>query len=139
MSVEIPASHRDLLERPTYAVLTTIMPDGQPQSTVVWADVDGNTVRVNTARGRQKEINMTARPQVSLLAMEPDNPFRWIEVRGEVIEITEKEGEAHIDKLAREYVGAPGYYGHVADADLRQKETRVICRIKPTRVIPFGE
>lgn len=139
MPAEIPASHRDLLERPIYTVLTTLMPDGQPQSSIVWADIDGDLVRVNTARGRQKERNMAARPKVSLLAMEPDNPFRWLEVRGEVIEIIEEGGEAHIDKLAQEYVGKPGYYGHWAPAEAREQETRIICKIKPTRVIAFGE
>lgn len=82
---------------------------------------------------------MIARPQVSLLAMEPENPFRWIEVRGEVIDVTDEGGVEHIDKLAQEYVGAPSYYGNAAPAEAKDQETRVICRIKPTRVIAFGQ
>jgi PPOX class probable F420-dependent enzyme len=138
MSEQIPQSHRDLLEKPVYAVLTTLMPDGQPQSTVVWCDLDGDTVRVNTARGRQKERNMAARPKVSIITIDPNNPFRWIEVRGDVVEITEEGGEAHIDQLAQQYVGVQNYYGDFAPAEQRDQETRVICKIKPTRVVAFG-
>jgi hypothetical protein len=76
---------------------------------------------------------------VSIVAIEPENPFRWIEVRGEVIEITESGGVEHIDKLAKEYVGAPSYYGNSAPAEAADTETRVICIIQPTRVIAFGE
>ncbi len=134
----IPDSHRNLLEGPVFAVLTTLMPDYQPQSSVVWADFDGEYVLINTAKGRTKERNMAQRPKVSVLALDTNQPYRWIEVRGEVVEITEEGGVEHIDKLARMYTGQPGYYGYVAPAAQREKETRVICKIKPTRVIAFG-
>ena len=134
----IPDSHRDLLTGPVYAVLTTLMPDGQPQSSVVWADYDGEYVLVNTAKGRQKERNMAERPKVTVLAIDTDQPFRWIEVRGEVSEITEEGGVAHIDKMAQLYAGQPSYYGHVAPASQATQETRVICKIVPARVVAFG-
>lgn len=134
----IPDSYRDLLEGPIFAILTTLMPDGQPQSSVVWADYDGAHVLVNTAKGRQKERNMSARPKVTVLAIDTNQPYRWIEVRGEVVEITEEGGVDHIDKMARLYTGSPSYYGHVSPAAQADQETRVICRIRPTRVVAFG-
>ena len=138
MSVAIPESHRDLLTGPVYAVLTTLMPDNQPQSSVVWADFDGTHVMVNTAEGRRKERNMAERPQVSVLAIDTTQPFRWLEVRGEVVEITEVGALEQIDKLAQVYTGAPAYYGHVTPAEQKGQETRVTCKIKPTRVVAFG-
>ena len=139
MSATIPDSHRDLLEgKAAFAVLTTMMPDDQPQSSVVWIDVEGNNVLVNTAQGRQKARNMEERPRVSVVVIDPDNPYRYLEVRGQVTEITEQGAAAHIDKMARKYTGAPEYYGHAAPAEAKGKEQRVICRIAPTRVLAFG-
>lgn len=138
MSATIPKSHQDLLTGPIFAVLTTLMPDNQPQSTVVWADYDGNHVLVNTAAGRQKARNMAARPQVSLVAIDTNHPFRWLEVRGEVEEMTEEGAVESIDRLANIYTGAPSYYGHAAPAEQAEKETRLLCKIKPTRVIAYG-
>jgi PPOX class probable F420-dependent enzyme len=138
LSATIPASHEGLLTGPIFAVLTTLMPDGQPQSSVVWTDYDGTHLLINTAKGRQKERNMAERPKVTVLAIDTNQPFFWLEVRGEVVEITEEGGAEHIAKLANLYDGAPAYYGYVAPAELADKETRVICKIKPTRVIAFG-
>ncbi len=139
MTVEIPDTHKDLLGAPVFVVLSTLMPDGQPQSSVVWCHTDGSYVFVNTARGRQKEKNMATRPMATVMAVDPQNPFRWIEVRGTVEEITAEGGVDHINQLAKAYINAPSYYGGVASADLADKETRVICKIKATRVIAFGE
>lgn len=136
MTITIPDSHKDLLEKPVYAALTTLMPDGQPQSTVVWADYDGQYVRINVTRGRQKTKNMERNPKVSLLAVDPQDPFRWIEVRGTVEEITEQGGVEHIEALARKYVGR-GYYGDFAPAERRNQETRLLVKIRPTKVVIF--
>ena len=138
MSVAIPESHRDLLTGPVYAVLTTLMPDNQPQSSVVWTDFDGTHVMVNTVEGRQKQRNMAERPRVTVLAIDTTQPFRWLEVRGEVVEITEEGAMTQIDKLAQIYTGAPAYYGHVSPAEQEGRETRVTCKIKPTRVLAYG-
>lgn len=128
MSTVIPESHKKLLTDRYFAVLTTLMPDNQPQSTVVWADYDGEHVIVNTVLGRQKARNMAARPQVSLLAIDTNEPFFWLE-----------EGALdHINKLAKLYTGAPEYYGHVAPAEAKGKERRVICKIEPTRIVTSG-
>ncbi|MCC6456527.1 MAG: PPOX class F420-dependent oxidoreductase [Caldilineaceae bacterium] len=138
MSATIPESHRDLLTGPVFAVLTTLMPDNQPQSSVVWTDFDGENVLVNTVLGRQKARNMAERPKVSLLAIDTNHPFRWVEVRGEVEEMTEEGAAEHIAALAKLYTGSPTYYGSVAPAEQAEKETRVICKIKPTRVVTSG-
>jgi len=135
MSESIPDSYRDLFEKPVYAVLTTIMPDGQPQSSVVWTDYDGQYVRVNTTRGRQKDRNMQRNPKVSILLMDPENPYRWIEVRGQVDRGTEEGAVDHIEALSWKYKGQK-YYGGFRKKTPDQ-ETRVIYRITPTRVMIY--
>lgn len=134
----IPDSHRDLLDRPVVVSLATVNPDGQPQVTPVWCDYDGQFVRVNSAGGRQKVRNMTERPQVTLMALDPNNPYRWLEVRGTVAEIIDDQEQAvgHINKLSGEYRGNPDYYS--ANAAMRGKETRIIFRIRPTYVTTGG-
>ena len=82
MSALIPPSHRDLVECPPVAALTTVMPDGYPQTSVVWCDADGPDVRINTMRGFQKERNMRCEPRVTLLCYDPREPLRYLEVRG---------------------------------------------------------
>jgi PPOX class probable F420-dependent enzyme len=129
----IPESHRDLLEGPVDAVLVTIMPDGQPQATVVWCDLEGPCVRVNTMKGFRKERNMRARPRVALLAVDPGNPLRWIEVRG-TVELIDEGALAHLDVLAALYTGADRYFGPVVPAELAATEVPVIARITPVRV-----
>ena len=101
----IPQAYRDLLEGRTYAVLSTVMPDGQPQSTVVWCDVDGDCLLINTMRGFRKEKNMRANPRVTLLAYEQRNPLRSLEVRGTVVEMTEAGALEHLDRLSMKYIG----------------------------------
>ena len=102
---EIPASHRDLVEGPPVAALTTLMPDGYPQTSVVWCDSDGACVRVNTMRGFAKERNMRRDPRVALLCYDPRQPPRYLEVRGTVIEMTEDGAGEHLDALASKYAG----------------------------------
>ncbi|HEX2620667.1 MAG TPA: PPOX class F420-dependent oxidoreductase [Phototrophicaceae bacterium] len=135
-TASIPESHRDLIERPVYVVLTTMMPDGQPQSTIVWWDGDGEYVRVNTALQRQKAKNMARNTRVTILAM--DNHARWLEVRGVVEEITQEGALEHIDKLSHKYAGKP-YYGDGGMNPIEQKdrETRVMVKIRPTKVLAF--
>lgn len=137
MSAKIPDSHLDLLEGPIYVTLATVMPNGQPQLSVVWCNTDGEHVLLNTARGRQKDKNLTARPMATMLALDPTNPFRFIEVRG-TVELTEEGAVDHINQLAKLYVGADSYYGGVQSADLAQQETRVIIKLTPTRVVTSG-
>ncbi len=82
MPAIIPDSHKSLVDNPVYVVLTTLMPDGQPQSSVVWWDSEGEYVQVNTIRGRQKERNMVRDGRVTIVAVDPTNPYHWLEVRG---------------------------------------------------------
>lgn len=136
MTVPIPASHRDLLDGPVVVALVTVMPDGQPQATPVWCNTDGDYVLINTARGRQKDRNMSHNPKVTVLAIDPGNPYRWIEVRGQVIEITEEGAVEHINALSKLYTGNPDYYSFNPAA--KGKEKRVIYRIEPRRVLTSG-
>lgn len=129
----IPESHKDLLVKPVVVSLVTLMPDGQPQATPVWADLDNGEIVVNSARGRQKDRNMTQNAKVTVLAMDPSNPYRWIEVRGQIDEIDEASGLDWINRLAKKYRGVDEYYsGNMAP--MKGKEQRVTYRIKPTHV-----
>lgn len=132
----IPDSHKDLFEKPIYAVVTTVMPDGQPQSTVVWADmVDGN-VRFNTARGRQKDKNLQRNPKVTIVLVDPENPFRWIEVRG-TSTMTEDGGRDQIEALSWKYKGQK-YYGGFNTRTNPEDETRLVVTIHATKVLTVG-
>jgi PPOX class probable F420-dependent enzyme len=133
---EIPASHRDLVECPPVAALTTIMADGSPQTSVVWCDFDGAFVRVNTMRGFAKERNMRRDPRVTLLCYDPRQPLRYLEVRGTVVEMTEDGAARHLDELASKYAGRPiRYFGDAIPARFADTEVPVLCRIRPTRVV----
>jgi len=134
MTVTIPDSHCDLFSDAVHAVLTTMMPDGQPQSSMVWVDYDGVYVLINTTLERQKGRNMRANPKVTLLVIDPKNSSRWIEVRGKVVEMTEVGAEAHADKLTRLYTGKQHFYGDIYPVEQKQKETRVIVKIEPVKI-----
>jgi PPOX class probable F420-dependent enzyme len=133
---EIPASHRDLAECPPVAALTTVMPDGYPQTSVVWCDFDGTCLRVNTMRGFAKERNMRRDPRVTLLCYDPHQPLRYLEVRGTVVEMTEAGAAGHLDSLASKYAGRPvRFFGDAIPASFAKTETPVLCRIRPARVV----
>ncbi len=134
MSQVIPESHRDLLDGPVSVAFSTVMPDGQPQSTVIWCDYDGTHLRVNTMKQFQKARNMRANPRVTLFAYERLNPHRYIEVRGLVAEMTVVGAMNHLDKLAELYTGRSPYFGEVISAEWREQETPVLCKIMPTKV-----
>jgi PPOX class probable F420-dependent enzyme len=128
MPAEIPEKFRDLFTKPAFAHLATLMPDGQPQVSPVWVDFDGRHVLFNSARGRQKDRNLRRDPRVSLSIMDPENPYRYLEVRGRVAEITEQGADAHIDRLAKKYLNLDTY-------PYRQPgEVRVIFRIAPEHI-----
>lgn len=129
----IPESHRDLLLDSTKALafLATTMKDGTPQVTPVWFDVEDDLIRVNTARGRVKDVNMTARPHVALAISDPKNLYRYLQIRGEVASIEEKDARDHIDLLAKKYLGLDSYSGSADDI-------RVIYRINPRSTSTMG-
>lgn len=127
MAAAIPENFKDLFTKKAFAHLATIMPKGRPQVTPVWCDFDGTHVRVNSAKGRLKDRNMRRNPQVALSLLDPDNPYRYLEVRGRVVEITEEGADAHIDSLAKKYLGQDKY-------PFRQPgEVRVMYKIEPER------
>jgi PPOX class probable F420-dependent enzyme len=127
MAGKIPAGFRDLLTKKSFAFLATVMPDGSPQVTPVWLDLDGDFIRVNSAKGRLKDKNMRRDPRVALSMLDPENPYRHLSVRGKVVEITEKGADAHIDALAKKYLGLDTY------PNRQPGEVRVIYRIQPLR------
>ncbi len=136
MSVQVPESYRDLLDGPVVVGLITVMPSGQPQATPVWCSYDGSHVWINTARGRQKDRNMQRDAKVTVLAIDPRNPYRWLEVRGTVDDITEEGAVDHINFLSGLYRGNADYYAD--DPAQRDRETRVIYKIKPSHVNARG-
>ena len=107
MSKRVPQSHRDLPadEARAYAYLVTIMPDGSPQVTPVWFDVEDDCIRISSARGRVKDVNMRSRPVAALLIADPRDPMRYIQVRGRILGISETGAMDHIGKLSRKYRG----------------------------------
>jgi PPOX class probable F420-dependent enzyme len=134
--VQIPESHRDLLERPIVVTLVTLMPDGQPQATPVWFDWDGEYVRVNSAKGRAKDRNMRERPRVTVLFVDHENPYRYMEIRGEVVEVTEEGALEHINALSSRYFGREDFFANMPER--RNIEVRVMYKIKPTRIVAPG-
>ena len=134
MAAPIPDSHRDLLSDSIHGVLSTIMPDGQPQSSIVWTDYDGTYVLINTTLERQKGRNMCSNPKVALLVIDPKDISRWIEIRGNVVEISRVGAEVHADKLTQLYTGKQRFYGDIYPVEKKQKETRVIVKIEPLKL-----
>src|SRR5215208_301026 len=133
MIVEIPASHLDLLDCPRVAALTTVMPDGQPQSSLVWCDFDGGYACVNTSLERQKGRNMLCNPRVSLLIVDPEDTSRYLEIRG-IAELVDEKALEHLDQITRQYTRHPQYYGYVFPLEKKERETRVICRIHAKKI-----
>ena len=124
----IPEKFHDLLQDETkaYLFLATTMSDGSPQVTPVWFSVDDTHILINTARGRVKDRNMRAHPQVALVIQDPATPYRYIQIRGRVVEITEEGGDAHINALSLKYDGKPW--------KLVAGQTRVIFKILPEHI-----
>jgi PPOX class probable F420-dependent enzyme len=135
MSTEIPPAFLDLIDAPPVAALTTLMPDGRPQTTVVWCDYDGTYVRINTMRGFRKEKNMRGNPRVTLLCYDPHEPLRYLEVRGTVVEMTESGAMEHLDALGLRYTGIRPYFGGCVPAELAATEAPVLCLIQPRHVV----
>jgi len=132
----IPESFTDLLGAPVFITIVTVMPDGQPQASVVWCSYDGRHIWVNSADGRQKNKNMERNPRVTLLAIDPNNAYRYLEIRGIVDEITKEGWLEHINSLSLAYRGYEDYYQNMPEK--RGVETRTIYKIKPVRVHARG-
>jgi len=125
MPEAIPSQFSDLFQKKTFAALATVMPDGTPQVTPVWIDYDGKHMIVNSARGRIKDKNMKPGALVAEEPIDTENPYRHLQVRGRVAEVTEKGADEHIDRMAKKYLDKDKY-------PFRQPgEVRVIYKIKP--------
>lgn len=132
MAAAIPDTYGDLLTKPAFAHLATLMKDGSAQVTPVWCDYDGTHVRVNSAKERLKDKNMRRDKRVALSIQDPDNPYRYMAIRGTVEQITEDGADAHIDSLAKKYLGKDRYPFRAPG------EVRVIYKIRPDRVAASG-
>jgi PPOX class probable F420-dependent enzyme len=129
----IPEEYHDIfMEKTSFASLATVTPDGFPHVTIVWVDYDPeeNLVLVNTERERRKEVNMRRNPKVGVVVPDPDDPYRWVSVYGEV-ELTEEGAREHIDELAGRYFGADEYPNPI-------QTKRVLAKIAPEEVITFN-
>lgn len=129
----IPEQYQDLLttEKKAFATIATVQPDGSPQVTPVWFDTAGDKIRVNSARGRVKDRNMQQGARVALSIMDPDNPYRYVQVRGTVTKVTEEGARAHIDTLSHKYLGKDYPFA-------RPGEVRVQYEITPAKAQGMG-
>ena len=129
----IPDKYLDLVQQKTaFASLATVMPDGSPQVTPVWVDYKDGIIRVNSAKGRVKVRNMKVGALVALAIMDPDNPYRYIQVRGRIKRVTEEGAAAHIDALAKKYLGKDKY------PFAAPGEVRVMFEIEPVSTSASG-
>lgn len=133
MNLPIPESNLDLVMRPVHGILTTMMPDGQPQSSLVWCDYYGEYVCVNTTKERQKGRNVLRNPKVSLLIVDPENTGRYLELRGEV-EISMDNVVEQLDQVTRKYTRHPQFYSCVYPLEQKKRESRIICRIHVRKI-----
>jgi len=130
----IPETHIDLLkdEKKAFVYLATLMIDGSPQVTPVWFNTDATHILINTAIGRIKDINMRVRPKVALCIADPGNAYRYIQIRGRVVEFTTDGADEHIDKLTIKYRGLKKYPNRAPG------EKRIIYKILPEKVDAHG-
>jgi PPOX class probable F420-dependent enzyme len=131
-SSTIPESHAHLLRSTVDVLLTTISPEGYPQSTLVWCSLDGSTILMNTGKGYQKERNIRKNPHVSVFANDPDDHLHCIEVQGDA-ELIEAGAIEHLNLLSKAYTGKADFYRDLMP-ELAGKETRVIIRVNPVKV-----
>lgn len=132
----LPDSHLDLLDGPYNTVLSTLMPDGQPQVTPVWCNREGDFILINSMKSFRKTKNMRANPHVSILAYDPKRPLRHIEIRGLVVEMTEEGALEHLDQLTQLYSGKPDakFFGDSVPVELQATHIPVKIKIEPIHV-----
>jgi PPOX class probable F420-dependent enzyme len=132
MASIIPDEFRDLFEKKAFGHLATVMKNGTPQVTPVWCDYDGTYVRINSAKGRLKDKNMRRNPHVAISIQDPENPYRYITVRGDIVEVDEKDADSHIDSLAKKYMNEEKYPYRAPG------EVRVTYKIRPDRILAWS-
>jgi PPOX class probable F420-dependent enzyme len=128
--LNIPEKLQDLLtdEKKAFVYLGTSMADGTPQVTPIWFNTDGEHILINSAAGRVKDKNMRARPNIALCIADPDDPYRYLQIQGKVVEITTEGADAHIDALAFKYLGKDKYPYR------RAEEQRVTYKVQPLKL-----
>lgn len=129
-SAEIPASHTDFLDKKGFAHISSLGPGGEPQTHPVWYDAAGGQVLVSTGTDRQKYRNIRRDPRVSVTILDPDDPYRFLEVRGRVVEIEPDPEKAFLDRLARKYLGQDSY-----PYEERRSAERVVLHIQADHVV----
>ncbi|MCC6205998.1 MAG: PPOX class F420-dependent oxidoreductase [Hyphomicrobiales bacterium] len=130
--MSLPENWKTILKQPVLVHFTTVMADGSPQTSPVWVDVEGDDILINSAVGRVKDKNVRRDPRVAVSAVDPDNAYRALMVRGRVIDITTEGAEAQIDALAKKYIGQDTYPWR------RPGEVRVTYRIRPEKIGTMG-
>jgi PPOX class probable F420-dependent enzyme len=129
--VALTDEQRELFHEPNLAHFVTLMPDGAPQVTPVWVDERDGRIWINTAEGRVKSNNIRRDPRVAVLVVDRNDPYRWVEVRGRVVEYTREGADDHIDFLSAKYTGREKYRNHVPG------QFREILKIQPERVSQY--
>jgi PPOX class probable F420-dependent enzyme len=132
MTVALTAEQRQLVEGKNFAHLATVNDDGSPQVTPVWIEMDGDKIVVNSEKKRKKVKNVQREPRVALSIADAANPYKYIEIRGRVVEVTDEGGFEGIDRLAKKYIGQDKYPWNKPD------DVRVIIRIEPDKVLGMG-
>lgn len=128
----IPQSHRDLLDAPGFAHLASLGPDGAPQSHPVWYEFEDGQLLISTTKDRQKYRNVTRDERVAVSILDPENPYRYLEIRGRVVSIEDDPEKELVDDLAGKYLGADEYPHKQPDAE------RVIIAIEPEHAATMG-
>jgi PPOX class probable F420-dependent enzyme len=130
---KVPEKFLDLLtdEKRAFAFLATTMPDGTPQVTPVWFNTENGVILINSALGRVKDRNMRESPKVALAIVDPQNPYRYLQIRGSIVEITTRDAREHINSLSKKYTGDAVYGGP-------STEQRVIYKVQPEKVSGMG-
>jgi general stress protein 26 len=134
----IPSTHKDLLEKPIVVVLSSITPKNTPHVAPVWRRFDGEFIYITSDLAAQKVKNAQHNPHVSVIAIDPTNSGRWIDIRGEVIAITAESALEELDRHTKLYTGKDHYYGNIEPIESKEEYDGVILKIKPIRVVTSG-
>lgn len=124
----IPETHADILDKPAFAHLSTLMSDGSPHTAPVWIDIDDGYVLINSAEGRLKDRNVRRDPRVAISITDPENPYRSLAIRGRVVKITNEGADDHINRMAKKYMGVDEYPYRTPT------EVRVMYYVEPEKV-----
>ena len=138
MSIVIPESHRDLMEEPIVVILATASADGKPHAVAVWRRWDGEHILITSDPNTRKGENIKANPNVSVVILDPKNPYRFLQVEGVVTETVSEGALEELNRHTQAYMGKPNYFGDVEPAEKLKEYRGIIFKIKPTRVTKFG-